>query len=153
MKALDEKRVFGTKKPGVQYTSTLSTYAVIFNLKKDQVGILWTDEHYVLPGGEMVQNESDIECLQRKIKEEIGANIEVGCHLGNAADYYYSPRDSQYVRNEGDFYLGKLSRQEEHHNHMFEWMSPNEAIEKLWLDHQKWAVQEGVNVMQTSSLF
>ncbi|MEZ2715097.1 NUDIX domain-containing protein [Niallia circulans] len=63
--------------------------------------------HYFLPGGEIENDESYQECLEREMLEETGYKISIGTFIGDAKRYFRSSKNEPLI-NEGYFYMAKL---------------------------------------------
>ncbi|WP_026690209.1 NUDIX hydrolase [Alteribacter aurantiacus] len=138
--------VFGEKKRGVSYKRRPAAYGIIFNESKDKLAVLHTsDLKYFLPGGGIEENENDQDCLKREMIEELGITVKVGACVGHAERYFYSTSEFVYYLSEGHFYLcevGEKVAEPSEEDHNLAWLSPDEAIAKLFHEHQAWAVKE-----------
>lgn len=143
---------FGEKEEGKEYIWRPAVYCLIFNSQKNKMAIIETnDGKYFLPGGGIEKNETHKDCLKREALEEMGMDIEVVSFAGCARRYFYSANENNYYLNEGHFYLCEMGKQigkpiEE--DHILKWMEPSRAIEKLFHEHQSWAVKEALKVVQ-----
>nr|WP_316047152.1 hypothetical protein [Planococcus glaciei] len=78
--------------------------------------------------------------------EETGHEVVVGPYIGNAQQVYRSSRNGPAI-NDGSFYLAAIGDkvqepiEEDHH---LKWLPVREAKERLFHEHHRWAVQEGL---------
>ncbi|EJQ69982.1 MULTISPECIES: NUDIX hydrolase [Bacillus] len=141
------KLTFGYKKPTVQYVLRPSCYAVIFDPTTSNIAIIQNGERYFLPGGGMEGNETKEKCLHRELLEELGWTIEIEQYIGNAARYFYAEKEDTYYLNDGFFYIANIVHKQtetSEEDHILKWMSPSLAIELLIHDHQRWAVEQAL---------
>lgn len=125
------------------YKKACGAYAVIFDEKKEKVGVVPSGSGYRLPGGEISRGESELACLMRTV----GADLEIAGFLGKAAQ-----ETGARSMDEGLFYLGKWG-QPRKGSHNLEWLNLHEAAEKMAGAHHQWAVQEGISAVQASTWF
>ncbi|MGG0649834.1 NUDIX hydrolase [Bacillus mycoides] len=141
------KLTFGSKNPTVHYVLRPSCYAVIFNNACSKIAIIEKEGRYFLPGGGMEGNETKEECLHRELLEELGWTIEIEQYIGNAARYFYAEKEDTYYLNDGFFYIANIVHKQtetSEEDHILKWMSPSLAIELLIHDHQRWAVEQAL---------
>ncbi|MFA6524827.1 MAG: NUDIX domain-containing protein [Patescibacteria group bacterium] len=141
-----DKIVFGEKVAGQKYRTRIGIYALIFD-DENNLAVIQTKTGYFLPGGGLDGNESHNECLHREAKEEMGWEIEVGKYIGNSAAYHYSTTKNDYCNNDGYFYLAKMIREVSlptEPDHKVVWLTPADAIKKLYHKNQTWAVEKVV---------
>ncbi|ETP67185.1 hypothetical protein G159_18750 [Planococcus glaciei CHR43] len=138
---------FGEQTEGIEYPVRKGVYAVIFNEQKDKLDIVQLTRGPVfLPGGGLEENESPEECLKREMLEETGHEVVVGPYIGHAQQVYRSSQNGPAI-NDGSFYLAAIGDkvqepiEEDHH---LKWLPVREAKERLFHEHHRWAVQEGL---------
>ncbi len=134
--------VFGEKLLGINYTERVGAYAVISN-KERKVALIKTSTGYFLPGGGIDNDENYKDCLEREILEEIGCKIYITGWIGKASKYHYSDTLKYYMHGIGYFYkadLGEKISKPIEVDHMLVWHDVDEAVQLLFLEHQKWAV-------------
>jgi 8-oxo-dGTP diphosphatase len=145
--------VFGEKEKGKEYIWRPAVYGLMFNTQKNKIAVLQTnDGQYFLPGGGIEKNESYEECLKREAMEEMGMEVEIGTFLGCAQRYFYSTNELKYYLSEGNFYLCEMIMQlgkplEE--DHTLKWLELEQAIERLFHDHQSWAVKNAIQLFRS----
>lgn len=143
---------FGTKVENQKYKIRIGVYALIFNQEKTQLLVVSPPNgSYLLPGGEMENDETKEETLHREVMEELGFTIEIGAYLGEAEEYYYSTFREQYYYNPGYFYVvanwQKVGPPLEDFNQL-EWMTIKDALEKLKRGSHKWAIEHYLELNQ-----
>ncbi|TYS14147.1 NUDIX domain-containing protein [Rossellomorea vietnamensis] len=139
---------FGKKEEGKEYILRPAVYCVMFNSPGDKAAIIQTgDGKYFLPGGGIEGNESHEQCLKREALEEMGMDIKMVDFIGCANRYFYSTNECKYYLSEGYFYscefIKKFSKPIEE-DHLLEWIKPCQAINKLFHEHQSWAINEAL---------
>ena len=60
----------------------------------------------IVPGGKIDPGESDVECLEREIREELGTGVRVGLFLGS---YSGAAAGAEHVIVRVDLYSGELT--------------------------------------------
>lgn len=146
--------VFGDKKDGIEYIRRPAVYGLMFNEANGKIGIIQCDGEYFLPGGGIEENETHEQCLKREAIEEMGMEVEMGAFIGRANRYFYSTGEFVYYLNEGYFYLCKMGRQlgePLESDHFLFWLEPPVAMERLFHEHQSWAVNEALKLIASRS--
>lgn len=142
---------FGQKEEDKEYILRPAVYGLMFNHQKDKIAIIETgDGKYFLPGGGIENTETHEECMKREALEEMGMEIELGRFIGCAQRYFFSTNECKYYLSEGHFYLCEmgmqLSEPTEEDNFLI-WAEPIQAVEKLFHDHQVWAVNKALKMI------
>lgn len=140
-----DKIIFGKKEDRVEYDNRPGVYVIIFDDKKEKIAIIQTSNGYFLPGGGIDNNESHEECLKREAIEELGWKIEIGKYLGDAGQYFYSPVEKKYIFSDAHFYLGGKTEdacEPTAFDHKTVWLTIDEAKQKLYHEHQVWALEQ-----------
>ncbi len=135
---------FGVKLKDVDYRLRKAAYLLVYN-DKQELGIIKTPRGYFLPGGGVEGEEDEEACLHRECMEEMGASIKVGKKIGVSTLYGYAPRLSAYLEMEAHVYEGTISSpisEGTEADHVLVWLEPDDAKEKLLLEHQAWAVDQ-----------
>ncbi|WP_235069908.1 NUDIX hydrolase [Turicibacter sp. TJ11] len=141
--------VFGEKLVNQTYVDREGVYAVILN-DKNEVATVRLPHGYFLPGGGLEGVESKEACLRRECIEELGWNIEINQFVCKASNYYYSNYRHLYLHATGHFYLAtKLEQitQPIERDHELVWLSLDECLSQLHLDHQAWAVKKAMQLI------
>ena len=145
---------FGKLEPGISYTWRPGVYGIILNENENLVALIETDDgRYFLPGGGMEGSESHVECLVREGIEEMGKLLEIGEWIVKAQRYFYSEKDGTYYLVEGHFYFARIAGNtgeplEADHN--LKWIEAGEAVKRLFHEHQSWAVQKALTMMENN---
>lgn len=137
---------FGVKKEKEHYQIRIGVYGILSDPEKKKILVVSPPNgSYLLPGGEKEKQETNKETLQRESMEELGCRIEIGQHLGDAEDYFYSTHRKQYYHNPAYFYVidawEKVSEPLEDFNELT-WMTVPEALKKLKRGSHRWAVEQ-----------
>lgn len=135
--------VFGDRMDGTDYRSRQAVYALIFS-EDNKIAIIKSGNRYFLPGGGIEEGETQQECLIRECTEEIGYDIEVKEYIGCASQYLVSFKTNEHMHLTGYFYAAQLLRpnyQKIEPDHDLEWLRPEEAINKMYVEFQAWAIQ------------
>lgn len=147
--------IFGKKEADISYKWRPGVYGLIFN-EKNQIALIRTDEgKYFLPGGGMEDYETHQECLVREGIEETALILTVGEWICKAKQYFYSENDQQHYLSEGDFYLAHIAGKADgpaELDHHLEWIELDAAIEKLFHEHQRWAVRKVLKLAKNHHL-
>lgn len=140
------EKSFGEKKEGIKYTDRIGAYAIIFSHDK-KVAAVSTSTGYFLLGGGVEKEETDEECIKRECLEESGVSVQVKDFICKGDLYRWSDTLKYYMHSIGYFYLvnliGKTSEPIEE-DHELVWLEVEEAYEKLFLEHQVWAVKQAM---------
>jgi 8-oxo-dGTP diphosphatase len=143
---------FGEIELGVSYTLRPGVYGIIFNEQKNLIALIETDDaKYFLPGGGLEGSESHKECLVREGIEEMGSLLEIGEWIGKARRYFYSQKDSEYYLGEGHFYFAKIAGEAGEPveaDHQLRWVETVAAVQILFHEHQSWAVQKALALIE-----
>ena len=110
----------------------------------ENIALVRTGKGYFLPGGGIEGNETHAECLKRECTEEIGYNIKLGEYIGKASNYTLSFKTNEYLRVVGDFYRAQLLEAnylKVEEDHELVWLPPEEAIDKMYVEFQAWAIK------------
>lgn len=135
--------IFGEKIKDEDYDVREGSYGLVINAEK--VAIIKTSTGYFLPGGGIEDGESHFECLKREFLEETGYDIQIKDYIGKAAKYHFSKVYYRYRYLVGNFYFVDLKTkiaEKIEEDHELIWIHYKEAISKLFLENQKWAVEK-----------
>lgn len=139
--------VFGKKIDGETYDTREGVYGILF--RDNKVGVIKTSTGYFLPGGGIEDGESHMQCLKREFIEETGYDIDIRSYIGRASKFHFS---NIYFRHRyliGNFYFVDLKEkiaEKIEKDHELLWLSQNDAIRKLFLENQKWAVEKAIDI-------
>ncbi len=134
---------FGEKIAGKNYIERPGAYAVI--IKDGLYAVVKNPKSFFLLGGGIEGGESPEEALHREVREEIGMGIRIDKKIGVAMQHIYVPEVDVYVSKEGHFYcatlLSNVSENSEA-NHELHWLTKEEALEKIFHESQRWAIEQ-----------
>ena len=140
------EKSFGEKLQGIEYTDRTGAYAIIFS-SQNQIPVVRTSTGYFLLGGGIENNETHEQCIIRECIEEAGLEVEVNDFICKGDKYHWSDTLKYYMHGIGYFYYAKLiakvSEATEADHHLV-WFSAQECYDKLFLEHQAWAVEQAV---------
>lgn len=124
--------------PYKDYRDRVGAYAVIFN-DENKIPVVKTSTGYFLPGGGIENNEAHEECIVRKCLEEVGIMVNVKEFVCKGDKYHWSDTLKYYMHGIGYFYYAEImgnSNNQTEDDHELIWLSIDECIEKLFLEHQ-----------------
>lgn len=137
---------FGQRQQNQHYITRLAVYAVMRDPQTGKIAVIQKkDGMLFLPGGGIETYETYEDCLTREVLEETGMDVEIGDFIGRANQYFYSKNETTYYLNEGQFYRCDAKQKVQNpieDDHVLRWIDPVEAIEHLFHDHQRYAVQK-----------
>jgi len=140
------EKSFGEKLKGVEYKDRLGAYAIIFD-SNDKVAVVQTPTGYFLLGGGLDINETHEECIKRECLEEAGLSVVVKKFICKGDKYHWSDTLEYYMHGIGYFYITdiveKVSEPIEK-DHELVWLKIDDCCEKLFLEHQAWAVRQAM---------
>lgn len=143
------ERTFGVKKHGAEYNERVGAYGIGFRadgkIPVIQTHLLTGEIGCFLLGGGLDDGEGHRECLVRECLEEAGLRVNP-TELVCKGDYYHFVEALRWdCHNIGYFYLmeigGFVARPTEP-DHTLVWLTPREAVERLYFPHQAWAVEQ-----------
>lgn len=135
-------KTFGAPINGIDYIKRLCAYGVILN-EKNQVALALCNGDYFLPGGGIEGDESPQECIARECIEELALGVKATDFICNGDLYSQSFKTGKFYHSIGQFYITKLIKQmnqPSEEDHVLVWMDAEDAISKLQLPSQSWAV-------------
>ncbi len=142
------EKVFGEKLKEVEYKDRVGAYAIILNEDNNLLTVK-TDKGYFLLGGKIESNENYKDCIKRECIEEAGLEVEVKEFICKASKYTFIDSLKSYIHAIGNFYTaevkGEISEPIEK-NHQLKWIRRDEYHEKLYLEHQVWAIDKAIDL-------
>jgi len=142
-----EEKVFGEKLEGIEYIDRVGAYGIAFN-EEGRVAVVRTSTGYFLPGGGLEGDESHKECIEREFIEETGYKALLNEFIGKASKYHYSDTLKYYMQGIGYFYnviMEEKYTEDIEFDHELVWLTVEECMKLLFLEHQAWAVSQAVN--------
>ncbi len=117
-----------------------------------KVAVVNTEGGRFLPGGGVEEGEDHEECLKREFQEETGFDVEIGRFVGKASEVGLTPRSRIHVELQGNFYLATVGAYiggQVEMDHIVEWLPVDEALVRLKLGYQIYALSEGLKLFRT----
>lgn len=134
--------VFGTQQANTTYLPRMAVYAVITN-PHGQVALIHTGAEWSLPGGALLSSEVHLEALDRQMRVQLGAPGEILSLIAQADEFYFSPAENQHIHLQCNLYSASLKQADAAQpGAPLEWLSADEAAERLTLAAHAWAVRE-----------
>jgi 8-oxo-dGTP diphosphatase len=111
----------------------------------DQIALVQKDKRFFLPGGGKEPLESDIECLQREFREELGWEIEVGEYITENETLIQNKKGfPAYQLYSRFFWIAKVKQKftPTEIDHILAWISPQKAVHLLFPPGQAAVIKE-----------
>lgn len=118
-------------------------YIVLTN--EQLIGIIQSPRGYYLVGGGIEETEQPRDCIEREALEELGALVDIGELIGEVSVYRHSQTYQGVLYSQVIFYQGTLKAVVQaplEKEYQLVWLTKEEAMEKLTLPHQRWALQQ-----------
>lgn len=141
------EKTFGNKLVNVDYYDRRGAYGII--IKNNRLATVKTTKGNFLIGGKIENDESKQECIIRECLEEIGYQVEIEGFICKT-DSFLCHEKIGYFHPVSFFYLANLKEKVEQplaEDHDLEWIDLSEIDEKLYLNHQIWAVNQAINLL------
>ncbi len=141
------EKTFGKKIENIEYFERQCAYAIGFN-EKMQIPVIKASTGYFLLGGGIENEETHEECIKRECLEEAGLSVNVGKFICKGANYFLSPTNKCHFHAIGYFYfitIGDFVCNPTEDDGELLWLSVEECEQKLFLEHQSWAVKQACN--------
>lgn len=142
------EKTFGIRLENEKYKDRVGVYAIIFN-NSGKVVTVKTEKGYFLIGGGIKKEETHRECLIRECLEETGYDIEIKEFICKSDSYHYSDSLNCYIHPIGYFYIANLKskvKEPIETDHKLHWISIKELKEKMYLEHQIWAIEQAISL-------
>lgn len=82
------------------------------------------------PGGKLENDESEIDCIKREIKEELNIEIDIQQRLNNS-QYNYEPFSINLIPFIANYISGEITLAE---HKTFKWLDKSELLELDWAE-------------------
>lgn len=146
---------FGTREEGVEYPERPGAYGVA--IRDDEILIEKACLGWFLPGGGVEPDETVEEALVREVFEESGYSLRSWRPISSVIEWRNGPEKGFRQKKICHFFIVELGEQGEPaypdgHVHPVEWTSVSEALEHMFLDSQRWAVEETLRHDERASI-
>jgi|GEM_PF-84090 len=133
---------FGYYDPSIDYVDRNASYLLLVD-SHFRVPIVQSKDGFFLVGGGIEENENVYDCLRREIMEEIGGTVGELSLICETQTYFYSIEFGDMRKAHNYFlYTDDLTISTSNHEDIgLYWLSFSDAITRLTLEHQKWALQ------------
>jgi 8-oxo-dGTP diphosphatase len=142
MSTIERPREFGELLCDANYILRPGGYAVI-RRASGEIAILTTPKGCFLPGGGQNQGETPEQAAIREAYEECALRIQIGSQIDVADQLVYSADEATHFRKRCSFYRAQVvasDRDGGEDDHVLSWLTPDEAMQKLTHESQRWAV-------------
>ena len=103
----------------------------------------WSKDHYFLPGGGSLPEETPEETVRREVKEELAREICIVGQIGRAIQYFHA--EGQDYRMEAVFFAGKLGDEVVGTGeHELCWLQVGQIEEGFYHESHAWAIREQI---------
>ena len=141
-------REFGEKLPDVQYVHRIGSYGVI--IENGHIAVVPSDtlDGFMLIGGGLEADESELDGLRREAIEEIGFELKIYEKIGAATEYLYAGTDQKYFAKECHFYRAQLREKisEQTENELI-WL-PIERLEEMYHQCHRWVIEQELELLK-----
>lgn len=140
------KRI-GKKIDGIQYTKREGAYAIIKRKQDDKIAIA-TDGEYFLLGGGLEEGETEIQALERELKEESGYSIKNIQYFDKITSWAYGG-DRGSLDITATVYIAEFDKviaKPIEENYEILWINPKEYKDKLYHEYQRYIIDEYMKI-------
>jgi 8-oxo-dGTP diphosphatase len=149
---MDKKTIleksFGEKLPDIYYRDRIGAYGIAFD-NENRIPVVKTSTGFFLLGGGIEKDETHEECIKRECLEEAGLIVEVKEFICKGDKYHWSDTLKYYMHGIGYFYNVEVIKKDDiqtEADHRVVWLTVDECCEKLFLEHQAWAVRQAASL-------
>lgn len=141
-RSLPHKTV-GIREDGAEYYERPGVY--ILPVQDGKIGLVRTPSAYCLIGGGKEKGETDIECMEREVREETGYSVKPGELFATAEQYKPDQTDIGYFHPFQYYYTADLLEkvcEPVEKDHILEWVELGKTDGLMRLEMQQFAVDE-----------
>ena len=130
--------IFGNILTGINYQDRPAAYAVVTNEISSSAAVKGK-QHYFLPGGGSLPNETPEATIHRELREELARDVKLIRKIG-AATQYFSVGEKHY-RMQAVFYRAEfISEPEGEAEHELTWLVPQKIAGQFFHQCHEWAI-------------
>ncbi len=130
--------IFGTILAGIRYQDRPAAYAVITNASGHTAAVKGR-QHYFLPGGGSLPNETPEEPIHREVREELAREVQLLHKIGEAIQYFSA--GEVYYRMNAVFYRAEfMSEPSGEGEHELHWLAPQAIAGQFFHQCHEWAI-------------
>ena len=109
--------IFGNILTGIKYQDRPAAYAVITN-EIGSIAAVKGNQHYFLPGGGSLSNETPEATIHRELREELARDVKLIRKIGEAIQYFSAGEEYYRITGCGQFSIERnlLASQAEKRN-------------------------------------
>lgn len=152
MPELDEKNIFGSPLPEVEYTERRAAYVVIIN-NDGKVAMVKGARRTngrasaFLPGGGSLPGEAPEDTVTREVREELARNVRLTGKVGEVVQYFYANSDNRHYKMQAVLFVGEFADEASvarsaSGEHELYWLTVTEAEEACFHACHAWAVRQ-----------
>ena len=134
----------GDKDNNIDYKKRPGAYAIIVRKEDNKVGIVTDGFDYFFLGGGIENGETKIEALNRELIEESGYLIKNVKKLNEVGQYLYADGKG-FLDVQAYVYIAEFDKKIKEpieKDHMVLWVNPEEYVNKLYREWQRYILQE-----------
>ncbi|MFC1842871.1 bis(5'-nucleosyl)-tetraphosphatase [Candidatus Dependentiae bacterium] len=120
-----------------------SAGVVVYFKRKDKMEYLllnYAQGHWGFPKGKIEKGEEKLEAATRELYEEAKLKVEIHDGFEHSFEYFFKDKEGELAKKKAYFFVGKSKTKHValSHEHVgFEWLSYDDAIQKLTYDNAK----------------
>lgn len=134
----------GDKDNNIDYKKRPGAYAIIVRKEDNKVGIVTDGFDYFFLGGGIENGETKIEALNRELIEESGYLIKNVKEFNEVGQYLYADGKG-FLDVQAYVYIAEFDnkiKEPIEKDHMVLWVNPEEYVNKLYREWQRYILQE-----------
>lgn len=137
----------GNKVKGVIYTKRPASYAIIERKEDKKIAIVTEGKTYFFLGGEIENEETEIEALKRELIEESGYSIKNIKYFDKVTAWADGVKRGP-LDVTATFYIANFDKkitEPIEKDHSVLWVNPKEYKDKLFHEYQRYILEEYIN--------